>query len=177
MAIVIVLSFCTILLILGVSYLQSFSQSTVSSGLQLDHIQSEFFARGVQNIALFKIKRYPDFFLRAYRYQIHHNRILAGEALEPLIVPMPDPSPLQRFVGRYPARPRDILNHITDAENAAIGFTTPLRIATYSTEFSLMSSDDFNRAFIEITVNLQLEGKNVVNSYRKSITASQTAVP
>ncbi len=176
MAIMVVLSIASILLLLGATYLKSFSQATVTSKLQLDQIQADFFARGIQNIALFKIKRYPDFFLRAYRHMIYHRRVSAGETgLGAPLVPAPDPLPFVKFTGAYPGNPRDILNHIPDITNNQDKFTEPLRIATYSTRFSLLSADDFKRGFIEIIVNLQLEGKDVVGTYRMSLDASQTA--
>jgi len=175
MAILVVLSFTTILMILGVTYLKSFSQSTVTSKLQLETVQSEFFARGVQNIALFKVKRYPDFLFRSYRYKVYHDRLAAGEALEAPVVPVQTPAPFAKFTGVFTGQDRDILNNIPDGENAMLRFTEPLRIATYSTQFSLMSADDFKRAFVEISVSVQLEGKNLVNTYRKSLDASQTA--
>ncbi|MDD3148922.1 MAG: hypothetical protein PHD82_16635 [Candidatus Riflebacteria bacterium] len=176
MAIMVVLSIASILLLLGVAYLKSFSQSTVTGKLQLDQIQSEFFARGLQNIALFKIKRYPDFFLRSYRHMVYHRRIAAGEGgLEPPLVPAPNPMPFTKFTGIYPGNPRDLLNHLPDGIDTATGFSEPLDIATWSTQFSLLSAEDFNRGFIEIVVNLQLEGKATVNTYRMSLDASQTA--
>ncbi len=176
MAIMVVLSIASILLLFGVTYLKTFSQSTVTGKLQLDQIQADFFARGIQNIALFKIKRYPDFFLRAYRHMIYHKRIAAGDTtLGAPLVPAPNPSPFSKFSGIYPGNSRDILNHIPDSENNLTKFTEPLKIATYSTSFSLISADDFNRGFIEIIVNLQLEGKAVVSTYRMSLDASQTA--
>ncbi len=176
MAIMVVLSIASILLLLGVTYLKSFSQATVTSKLQLDQIQAEFFARGIQNIALFKVKRYPDFFLRAYRHMVYHRRIAAGETgLGAPIVPATNPLPFAKFTGAYPGNPRDILNHIPDADDSRDKFTEPLRIATYSTQFSLLSADDFKRGFIEIVVNLRLEGKDLVGTYRMSLDASQTA--
>lgn len=176
MAIMVVLSIASILLLLGIAYLKSFSQSTVTGKLQLDQIQSDFFARGIQNIALFKIKRYPDFFLRSYRHMIYHKRVAAGDtSLGAPIVPNPNPSPFTKFTGNYPAQPRDILNHLPDVTDQADGFTEPLSIATWSTQFSLLSADDFNRGFIEIVVNLQLKNKALVNTYRMSLDASQTA--
>lgn len=176
MAIMVVLSIASVLMVLGVTYLKSFSQSTVTGKLQLDQIQSEFFARGIQNIALFKIKRYPDFFLRAYRHKIYHERLAAGDAtLDPPLVPAPVPPPFAKFTGLYPGHSRDLLNHIPDGTNNSTKFTEPLSIATYSTQFSLLSADDFKRGFIEITVNLQLVGKDVISSYKISLDASQTA--
>jgi len=176
MSIMVVLSIASILLLLGVTYLKSFSQATVTSKLQLDQIQADFFARGIQNIALFKIKRYPDFFLRSYRHMVYHRRVSAGETgLGAPIVTAPNPLPFVKFTGVYPGNPRDILNHIPDSIDSQYKFTEPLRIATYSTQFSLLSADDFKRGFIEITVNLQLEGKDVVGTYRMSLDASQTA--
>ncbi|NCB38187.1 MAG: hypothetical protein EOM80_05395 [Erysipelotrichia bacterium] len=176
MALVLVLAISTVLLILGVSYLKTFSNSTQVGKLQLDQVQSEFFARGIQNIALFKIKRYPDFFLRSYRYHVYQARVNAGDDTVPApIAAFPNPAPFAKFVGIYPGNTRDLLQHIPDADNTEWGFTEPLRIATYSTSFSLRSADDFKRGFIEITVYLQLDGRNLINKYQISIDASQTA--
>lgn len=176
MAIMVVLSIASILLLLGVTYLKSFSQSTFSGKLQLDQIQADFFAKGIQNIALFKIKRYPDFFLRAYRYKVYHDRIAAGDtSLGAPLAAAPVPPPFAKFTGVYPGHTRDLLNNIPDDIDNLTKFTEPLKIATYSTSFSLLSADDFNRGFIEITVNLQLDGKDLISTYRMSLDASQTA--
>ncbi len=176
MAIMVVLSIASILLLLGVAYLKSFSQATVTGKLQLDQIQADFFAKGIQNIALFKIKRYPDFFLRAYRHMIYHKRVAAGDTtIEAPLAPAPNPSPFEKFTGIYTGHGQDILNNLPDGIDTATGFTEPLQVATWSTQFSLLSADDFNRGFIEIVVNLQLEGKNTVGTYRISLDASQTA--
>lgn len=176
MAIMVVLSIASVLLLLGLTYLKSFSQSTVTGKLQLDQIQADFFARGIQNIALFKVKRYPDFFLRAYRYKIYQDRLAAGEVgLDPPIAPPVVPPPFSKFTGIYLGHERDILNNIPDATDNLTEFTKPIRVATYSTQFSLLSADDFKRGFIEITVNLQLEGKDIIGTYKMSLDASQTA--
>ncbi|EKD82414.1 MAG: hypothetical protein ACD_39C01313G0003 [uncultured bacterium] len=176
MALVIVLAFSSILLVLGVVYLRTFSQTTHISGLQLDQIQAEFFARGMQNIALFKIKRYPDFFLRAYRYHIYQNRVNAGDPdMLPPLVPFPNPTPFQKFTGVYGGRTNDLLHHLDPVEDGALQFTTPLQIATWSTSFNLRSADDFKRGFIEIDVYVQMEGRDLVSRYRMSLDASQTS--
>ncbi|HAE37046.1 MAG TPA: hypothetical protein DCG57_00215 [Candidatus Riflebacteria bacterium] len=175
MALVIVLAFSTILLILGVVYLRTFSQSTHISGLQLDQIQAEFFARGMQNIATFKIKRYPDFFLRSYRYHVYQNRVNTGDSsVPPPLVPFTNPSPFQKFTGAYPGRTNDLLHHMHPTEDNTLGFTTPLKVATWSTTFNLRSAEDFNRAFIEIDVYVRMEGRDLVSQYRMSLDASQT---
>ena len=175
MAIMVVLSIASILLLLGVAYLKSFSQSTVTGKLQLDQIQADFFAKGIQNIALYKIKRYPDFFLRAYRYMIYQKRLAAGDTGVDAPIETPPIPPFEKFTGIYAGHPRDILNHLPDTDDKATGFTEPLKIATWSTQFMLLSADDFNRGFIEIVVNLRLDGKATVGTYRMSLDASQTA--
>ncbi len=178
MALVIVLAFSAILLILGTVYLRTFSQTTHISGLHLDSIQSEFFAKGLQNIALFKIKRYPDFFLRSFRYHIYQQRVNAGEPDIPQpLVPFSNPSPFAKFTGVHAGRTDDILHNLNDTDDNAWGFTTPLEIATWSTSFNLRSSGDFKRAFIEIDVNVQMASRDLVSHYRMSVDASQTARP
>ena len=176
MAIMIVLAFCSMILILGISYLKSFSNSTASSKLQLEQVQADFFAKGIQNIALLKVKKYPDFFLRSFRHKVYHERLAKGETLPPPIAPEPNPKPFDKFTGRYAGHSRDLLNHIPSSIDQTIKFTAPLKLATYSTQFSLLSANDFKRGFIEIKVDLQLQGKNLVRSYRVSVDASHTAI-
>ncbi|PKL49917.1 MAG: hypothetical protein CVV42_04465 [Candidatus Riflebacteria bacterium HGW-Riflebacteria-2] len=176
MALVIVLAFSSVLLVLGVVYLRSFSQTTQISRMQIDHLQAEFFARGIQNIALFKIKRFPDFFLRSYRYHIYKKRRDAGDPLvEPPIRPFEAPTPFEKFTGVHAGRPNDILHHLAAGDDADWQFTAPLNIATWSTSFNLRSSEDFNRAYIEIDVHVQMQGNDNVAHYRMSLDASQTS--
>jgi len=172
MALIIVLVFSSVLLVLGIVYLRSFSQTTQLSRMQIDHLQAEFFARGIQNIALFKIKRFPDFFLRSYRYHVYKKRRDAGDlTVEPPLRPFETPTPFERFTGR----PNDVLHHLAAGDDTAWQFTTPLNIATWSTSFNLRSSEDFNRAYIEIDVHVQMQGNANVSHYRLSLDASQTS--
>jgi len=176
MALVIVLAFSAILLMLGTVYLKTFSQTTHLSSLQIDHIQAEFFAKGIQNIALYKVKRFPDFFLRSYRHYIYQKRVNAGDPDVPApLVPFPNPSPFQKFTGAYAGHTQDLLHHLPADDDSAWGFTEPLRVATWSTVFNLRSSFDFNRSFIEIDVNVQMQGRDSVSRYRMSLDASQTS--
>jgi len=176
MALVIVLAFSAILMVLGTAYLKTFRSTTHVSSLQIDQIQAEFFAKGMQNIALFKVKRFPDFFLRSFRHHIYRQRYEASdpEVEEPIQPFTNDPTPFQKFTGVYAGRTNDILHHLSDAEDTAWGFTSPVKIATWSTSFSLRSSEDFKRAFVEIDVNVQMEDRDNVAVYRMSIDASQT---
>lgn len=176
MALIIVLVFSSVLLVLGIVYLRSFSQTTQLSRMQIDHLQAEFFARGIQNIALFKIKRFPDFFLRSYRYHVYKQRRDAGDPLvEPPLRPFENPTPFERFTGVHAGRPNDVLHHLAAGDDAAWKFTAPLNIATWSTSFNLRSAEDFNRAYIEIDVHVQMQDNANVAHYRMSLDASQTS--
>jgi len=176
MALVIVLAFSAILLVLGIVYLRTFSQTTHVTRLQIDHLQAEFFARGIQNIALFKIKRFPDFFLRSYRYHVYKKRRESGDTSVPEpIRPFESISPFEKFTGVYSGRTNDILHHLLPGDDSAWRFTEPLNIATWSTNFNLRSSEDFNRAFIEIDVHVQMTGRDNVGHYKMSLDASQTS--
>ncbi len=172
MALVIVLAFSAILLVLGTVYLRTFSQTTHVSRIQIENIQAEFFARGLQNIALYKVKRFPDYFLRSYRYYAYKKRVDAGDPdVSPPIRSFENPSPFEMFSGRD----GDILQHLNSGDDTAWQFTAPLQIATWSTTFNLRSSEDFNRAFIEIDVYIRMEGRDNVGHYRMSLDASQTS--
>ena len=172
MALIIVLAFSAILLVLGTVYLRTFTQAAHVSKIQIDNIQAEFFARGIQNIALYKVKRFPDFYLRAYRYQAYNRRVGAGDPdVSQPIRPFEKPSPFERFTGAA----GDILQNLNDGDDTAWQFTAPLRIATWSTTFNLRSSEDFNRAYIEIDVYVQMEGRDNVAQFRMSLDASQTS--
>ena len=67
MALFVTASISVVLLVAGLAFLKSFSDSTPTSKAQLDRIQADFFARGIQNLALLKIKLYPDYFVRERR--------------------------------------------------------------------------------------------------------------
>ena len=76
MAILVVICLSTVILVLGTVYMKTYTDSAPVSKLQLDRVQADFFAKGIQNIALLKIKKYPDFFIRSYRQHIYQKRVL-----------------------------------------------------------------------------------------------------
>ena len=147
MAIVIVLCLSSIIFILGTIYVKAYKDTTPVSRLQLDRIQADFFAKGIQNIALFKIKKYPDFFIRSYRYRS------SGSTPELSI-------PYNNFLG----------NSSGILQNDYIGdFMEPLEIATYSTGIKLINSKDFQSEAIEIVVNVKFKDKDAINTYKTVI--------
>ena len=133
-AIVIVLCLAAVILMLGTIYIKSYTDTTPASSLQLDRIQADFFAKGIQNIALFKIKKYPDFFIRSYRYKTSvasDGRDLSG--------------PFNNFLGTS----NSILQNYNNKD-----FKEPLEIEDYSTSIVLINSKDFQSEAMEIVVRV-----------------------
>lgn len=158
MALVVVLAFSTVLLILGSAYLNSFKQGRGTTERQLDQIQMEYFAQGIQRIALMKFKKHSPAFYRAYRYQMAKDR---GESLTNNY----SPTPLEKFHGQG----HNVLQHSSSED-----FKSPLKIASYSTVYTMSKSDEFNRDLLQITVYVQLTATGPVSVYRASFEASRT---
>ena len=146
MAIVIVLCFSAIILVLGTVYVKSYTATSPVSKLQLDRIQADFLAKGIQNIALFKIKKYPDFFVRSYRYYASNA---PGSNV-----------PYNNFLGNSGG----ILQNQYTSD-----FIEPISVATYSTGIRLINSKDFQSEAMEIVVNVKLKDKGAVNTYKTVI--------
>ena len=172
MAIFIVLSISIILAVVGAAYLNSFRDLSSEQNFTLDRIQAEYFARGIQNIVLYKINQYPDYFIRAYRLQKYKERLDAGEVTQPLLKTYPDPPPFTRFLTDGVLYGEGgILINWDDAN-----FKTPLRnIASYSTDIRITSAQDFGKNYIEITVyvNSIVGKRNITTPYTVSLEATQ----
>ncbi len=143
MAIVIVLLFSSILLAYGSIMMRQHQDAAPVSKVQLDRIQADFFAKGIQNIALFKIKKFPDFFLRSYRkYALGvRNNNTAFKT------PFTSNFMIDDIFGR-----------------AGSKYWTPLKLDHYNVEIRLLNSEDFNNETIEVSVEVQFPGK-AVNKY------------
>lgn len=166
MALVVVLCISGIILILGTVYSKLYTDSTPVSKLQLDRIQADFLAKGIQNIALYKIKKYPDFFLRSFRQEIHRKRSSIDSSLPQLDEYQKNsPTPFEYFVGKGPNGGNEgILNSEYTKE-----FIEPLDYASYTTDITLINSKDFNSEAVEIKVAVQMGEKKAVNLYKTTL--------
>ena len=153
MAIVIVLCFSAILLAYGTFHISHYKDSAPVSNMQLDRIQADFFAKGMQNIVLFKIKQFPDFFLKSYRQHIWGLRTDLKEE-EKL-------TNEQKELGAF-------LNYfMMDGIFGAAGseYWSPLKLDYYLVELKLLNADDFNNETIEISVEVKFPNRKAVNKY------------
>ena len=153
MAIVIVLCFSAILVAYGTIMMSQHKDSAPVSKMQLERIQADFFAKGMQNIALFKIKQLPDFFLKSYRQyawgqrkDIPENQKLTTEQVSK-----------QAFINYF------MNDEIFGA--AKDKFWSPLKLDYYSTEIKLLNAEDFKNETIEISVEVKFPGKKAFNKY------------
>lgn len=160
MALVIVLGFSAVLLILGSTYLGSFKQGRGVTEKQIDQIQMEYFAQGIQRIALWKFKKFSPHFYRAYKYQMAKNR---GAVLTNNY----SPTPMEKFHGQGD----NVLQHSSVAD-----FKSPLTIASYSTLYLMNKCDEFNKDLIQIRVYVQLKTGGPVSAYSSSFDASRTVL-
>ncbi|MDD3001676.1 MAG: hypothetical protein PHF29_07970 [Candidatus Riflebacteria bacterium] len=170
MAILVVICLSTVILMLGMVYMKTYTDSAPASKLQLDRVQADFLAKGIQNIALLKIKKYPDFFIRSYRQHIYQKRVLT-EGLPDLKPEQKTlPTPFELFMGRNPMSGDydGVLNNLDDND-----FFSPVEVASYSTDIAILSSQDFTKDFFEVTVHVQLKGKKAINTYKTSVAASK----
>lgn len=178
MAIAVVLSLAVVIIIFGTAYIKTYTASTPVSKLQLDRVQADFFAKGIQNIAMLKIKKYPSFFLRSYKQFIYANRA-AAEGLPPLSAEQSEPPcPFLSFM-EYDSATQSNVGSVfcCKLDN---DFIAPLSVASYSTSIALLSSKDFASSTLEISVSVQLKDKNgkgkAVNTYKISAAASKIQI-
>ncbi len=166
MALVIVLGIAGIILILGTVYSRMYTDSNPAARLQLDRIQADFLAKGIQNIAIYKIKKYPDFFIRSYRQYVYKQRTSSDSSLPKLDSDQAtSPLPYEYFIGKTSnGGAQGILNgdYIND-------FIEPLNGASYTTDIYLINSKDFNSEAVEIKVAVQLKDKKAINTYKTTI--------
>ena len=161
MAIVIVLCLSAVIMILGTAYIRSYKESAPASKLQLDRIQADFFAKGIQNIAILKIKEYPDFFIRYYKQLVHYERGASiGEGRRQL-----DNKQIKKMGYDSGLRLKYFTNGILMNSDLPANFKSPLELDNYQTEIRLINSKDFDSEAIEITVQVLLKGKKA-NLYK-----------
>lgn len=166
MALVVVLGIAGIILILGTVYSKLYTDSSPASRLQLDRIQADFLAKGIQNIAIFKIKKYPDFFIRSYRQYVYKKRTTSDSTLAKLDSDQTaTPLPYEYFVGKTSSGGAQgiLSSEYTD------DFIEPLNGASYTTDIYLINSKDFNSEAVEIKVAVQLKDKKAINTYKTTI--------
>ena len=85
-AIVIVLALSSFLLILGLAYVKNVTTISTTNPKRLKQIQSDFFAQGIQKIALLKFKALPADFYHAYRYKVEDEKLPRSLTL-PVLMP------------------------------------------------------------------------------------------
>ena len=172
MAIFIILGLSVILAIVGGAYLKSFVDLSSEQTVSLDRLQADYFARGIQNIVLFKINKYPDFFIRSYKLQKYKERLDAGEVTQELLKTYPDPAPFTSFLtDGVKFGEGGILINWDNAD-----FKSPLtNIASYSTDIRIVSSKDFDKNYIEVVVyvNSKIGKRNITTPYTVTIEATQ----
>lgn len=162
MAIVTVLCIAAIILILGTIYVKIFQNTAPAAKLQYDRIQADFLAKGIQNIAIYKIKKYPDFFLRSYRQYIYWKRTQTDSSLPKLDAQQTQlPMPYEVFLGKGSGVKEGIL--MGEYSN---DFIEPLGKPDYTTDITLLSSKDFQTESIEINVDLKLSSDRAMNNYK-----------
>ena len=155
---------------LGTIYVKHYSQTAPEAKLQYDRIQADFLAKGIQNIALFKIKKYPDFFIRSYRQYVYWKRTQTESGLPKLDAEQATlPMPYEYFLGNGSGLKEGILmgDYTTD-------FIEPLKNPIYATDISLISSKDFQTESIQISVDLQLDENRPVNNYKTVVSGELT---
>ncbi len=170
MAIIVVLCLSMVILMLGTVYMKSYTDSTPVAKLQIDRIQADFFARGIQNIALLKIKKYPDFFIRAYRQEMYKKRVLTEGLPDLSSEQKMVPSPFESFLGLNPSSGScsGVLNNWNNSS-----FLEPLDIASYSTNILVLSSKDFTQDILEIDVGVQLKDKTNIYNFKTSVATAR----
>ncbi|MBF0544398.1 MAG: hypothetical protein HQM08_08190 [Candidatus Riflebacteria bacterium] len=165
MALVVVLTFSMVILILGTSYIQSFSNYKKNNPIHLERIQADFFAQGISKIALLKFKKFPADFYHAYLYDV------ASKKDPKNVPPKPAPTPLQVFH-------QESLNPVLQ-NNATLSSGIP--ISMYSTTYELTNTKAYNSDGLLITVTVKMNPTNEIpngfqQSYQTLVEASRTRI-
>ncbi|MBU1108025.1 MAG: hypothetical protein KKB51_15235 [Candidatus Riflebacteria bacterium] len=164
MAIIIVLSLSMFLLILGLSYLKSVSHVSRTNPHRLSQIQSDFFAQGIQKLAILKFKAVPADFYHAYRYKVADEKVPRSPTLPKL-----SPSPFADFLGNN----NTILQNEPDPPEV-IALAAPAPVLSYTTEYLVTSSKKFDHDMLEVKVNVALE--DFSQSYTVTFDASRSLI-
>ena len=158
MAIVIVLSLSMFLLVLGLSYLRSISQTSHTNPHRLKQVQAEFFARGIQRLGILKFKALPADFYHAYRYKVEDEKVPRNP-----VIPVFAFKPFSDFLGGD----NSILQNLD-------GLSDPINIKKYETNYQVSSSKKFDHDMIEVDVKVELE--DFSQSYSVTIDASRSTI-
>lgn len=159
MALVIVLAIAMALLVMGTSYLNTFSQSRPVNVKLLERVQADLLASGLQKIALLKFKRFPEDFYHACFYQfawedpVKRPTLFAYNPL-PLAVFQSDP----------------VLN------NGVAGLMDPLSVFSYTTTYRLLSHKAYTRDAVEIAINLRMTSTSATYTYSLKVDAERVYV-
>ena len=164
MALVIVLVFMMSLMILGSSYIKSVSNITKVNPNRIRQVQGEFFAHGLQKIAIMKFKNLPSDFYHAYIHDVAYNN-------DPTGMQAYDPTPIEVFHG-HDNPDATVLQKWNSTDPNTLLAGTNVEIASYSTNFRLTSQNQYNRDVLEITVSVDIDGK--VHRYLTTVNASRS---
>lgn len=159
MALVIVLAIAMALLVMGTSYLNTFSQSRPVNVKLLEKVQADLLATGLQKIALLKFKRFPEDFYHACFFQFAWD----NPARRPTLTNY-NPLPLAVFQGD------PILN------NGIQGLLAPLSVFNYATTYRLLSHRAYTRDSVEIGITLQMTATSSVHTYLLKVDAARVYV-
>ena len=160
MALIVVLTIATGLLILGLSYIQNFTQKKPLNPKILEKVQSDYLATGLQKIALLKFKRFPEDFYHAFFYQVAWDNPSKRPGLLPYT-----PLPLKVF------HDDDIL------QGKVASLADPLKLDYYNTTYSLLTHKKYASDSLDITINVRLAGSAAPHSYSLKVDASRVRVP
>ncbi|HOY67636.1 MAG TPA: hypothetical protein PLP29_12135 [Candidatus Ozemobacteraceae bacterium] len=156
MALVIVLAIATALLVMGASYLSTFSQSRSVNPKILEKVQADLLATGLQKIALLKFKRFPEDFYHSCFFQFAWDDPVKRPALFNY-----SPTPLEVFHGDPILR---------NGDAAAL---LPLSVFNYTTTYRLLSHRAYTRDSVEILVALQMTRTSPVQTYALKVDATR----
>ncbi|MBF0407416.1 MAG: hypothetical protein HQM10_08680 [Candidatus Riflebacteria bacterium] len=159
MALVIVLTFSMVLMVLGSSYISSFSSYKQNNPKHLSKIQADFFAQGISKLALLKFKKFPADFYHAYLYDIASKK-------NPTVVPkLTSPTPLEVF---HKEKSNALLQ-----DNS--GMKTGVPVIYYDTKFSLTATKNYSCDALLISVTVQMKDSNP-QVYETLVEASRSRI-
>lgn len=159
MALVIVLAIATALLVMGTSYISTFTQSRPVNVKILEKVQADLLATGLQKIALLKFKRFPEDFYHACFFQFAWD----------------DPA-RRRTLFNYNPLPLAVFQGDPVLRNGVAGFLNPLSVNMYATTYRLLSHKAYSRDSVEIVINLQMTARSPVQSYSLKVDATRVFV-
>lgn len=142
MALIIVLVFSLALLVLGTSYMNTISKTTVVNPIQLRRLQADFLAQGIAEIALLKFKKFPADFYHSY---VAHITGAPAET-EPYVVFCEQ--------GTGPDANTPLRNLQYDGQSLG----APVNLLDYTTDYRMLSYKGYDNDGLQITVAVVLDG-------------------